>query len=66
MRITIIASLFHVPGYHAVCPKDKNRWYRYQQDKKNETSFYKPRGNLPVDVRAAILQYTMILQNKKT
>ena len=50
-----IASLFHVSGYHVDCPRDKDTWCKYQHNKKIGTNFYKFKGDLPVDVRTAIL-----------
>ena len=55
MTNAIMASLFHVSGYHANCPKTSDSWCLYQRDKANGTNIYKPKGALPVDVRSAIL-----------
>ena len=59
MRNSIIAVLFHCSKIsedtrHMFCPKTKNSWCRWQYDKINGTSTYKPKVNLPVAIKDEI------------
>ena len=47
--------MYHDSGYHEGCPKLSDSWCQYQQDKINNTNHYKSKGELPIDVRKAIL-----------
>lgn len=55
MKQSCLASMYHVAGYHESCPKSSNSWCQYQADKINNTNNFKSKGELPVDVRKAIL-----------
>ena len=55
MRKSCLASMYHVTGYHDSCPSSKDSWCQYRVDKLNNTSLYKSKGELPIDVRKAIL-----------
>ena len=57
----IIASMYHVAGYHDKCPKYPETWCQFQKDKLEGTSPYKPKGELPMDIRKAILPINMDL-----
>ena len=48
-------SMFHVAGYYDICLKNQNSWCQYQHDILNGSNFYKDKGGLQLDVRAAIL-----------
>ena len=49
------ASMFHVADYHDSCPKRRDSWCQFQKDKLLNTSLYKSKGGLPVDVRTSII-----------
>ena len=51
----IIASMYHVAGYHDKRPKFPETWCQFQRDKLEGTSLYKPKGELPMDICKAIL-----------
>ena len=55
MRKPCLASMYHVAGYHDSCPSSKDSWCQYRVDKLNNTNLYKSKGELPIDVRKAIL-----------
>jgi hypothetical protein len=55
MLKSCLGSMYHVSGYHNSCPKSVNTWCQFQKDKLEGTSLYKSKGELPVDVRKAIL-----------
>ena len=47
--------MYHVAAYHDSCPRSKDSWCQYQVDKLNNTNLYKSNGELPIDVRKAII-----------
>ena len=49
------ASMYHVADYHDNCPKRRHSWCQFQKDKLLNTSEYKSKCGLPVDVRMAIV-----------
>ena len=55
MILACKASMFHVAGYHDACPQGQESWCQYQLDRVNNTSLYKDKKVLPLDVRQAIL-----------
>ena len=55
MRKSCLASMYNVAGYHDSCPRSKESGCQYQLDKLNNTNLYKSNGELPIDVRKAIL-----------
>ena len=57
----IIASMYHVAGYYDKCPKYPETWCQFQKDKLEGTSLYKLKGELPMDIRKAILPTYMDL-----
>ena len=55
MRKACLASMYHVCGYHDSCPRSPDTWCQYQKDKLENTNSYLSKGDLPIDVRKAIL-----------
>ena len=49
------ASMFHVADYHDSCPKRRDSWCQFQKDTLLNTSLYKSKGGIPVDVRTSII-----------
>ena len=50
-----MASMYHVAGHHESCPKSSESWCQFQKDKFLGTKEYKSKGELPLDIRMAIL-----------
>ena len=55
MNSACMASMYHICDYHDNCPKPADTWCQYQKDKQDNTNYYKSEGDLPIDVRRAIL-----------
>ena len=55
MKKSCMASMYHVAGYHESCPMSSDSWCQYQLDRLNNTNHYEAKGELPMDVRQAIL-----------
>ena len=55
MKSASIASMYHVCGYHDNCLKSADTWCQYQKDTQDNTNYYNSKGDLPIDVRRAIL-----------
>ena len=54
--------MYHVAAYHDSCPRSKDSWCQYQVDKLNNTNLYKSNGELPIDVRKAIIPIYNVLR----
>ena len=54
MKSTCLASIY-ICDYHNNCPKSLDTRCQYQKEKQGNTSYYKSKGDLPIDVRRAIL-----------
>ena len=50
-----MASIYHICGYHNNCLKSAGAWCQYQNDKQDNTNYYKSKADLPIDVRRPIL-----------
>ena len=55
MKLTCMASMYHICGYHDNCSNSADTWCQSQKDKQDNTNYYKSKSNLPIDVRRAIL-----------
>ena len=44
--------MYHICGYHDICPKSADIWSQYQKD---QSKYFKSKGDLSIDVRGAIL-----------
>ena len=50
-----MATLYHVPDYHADCPKNHDNWCIYQKNKIDGKETFVSKGSLPVEIRRTIL-----------
>ena len=65
MRNSITVSISHVSGYHADFPRDKDTWWKYQQEKKRCKLLPIQRWFTQSMLERQYFQYTMILQKEE-
>ena len=63
MRKACIGSLYRVCGYHDSCPKTTDTWCQYQKDRLDNTNLHVSKGDLPLDIRKAVLPLHTALCN---
>ena len=50
MKPACKSSTYRICDYHDNCPNSADTWCQYQKDKQGNTSYYKSKGDLPIDV----------------